>query len=432
MSNNDDEYVKLIKNLFIVITIITLILITLPGLLYFYGNLLGKNKGIPNDSLIKIYKIDSEDVDNYNTLNEILLFCSYIPVRRINICDDKNSERLNIYNKHLSEVSDIIEILKKIYEKSISDAEKNKAASAEAQTRAKEKREAREHEEHMTNTKEAGVNSRFERENFRMWFVILTENLGGFVTKFGIVINTLTDKILQIINIVTPILKALASNRVFIGFLVLVFIISIIFGLLKPKDKAKENKKKDASSDDRFGFYSIYNEIMDTYNYYRNMINNFKISDMPGGVFKEEDKDSENDANGLVINRKKIDGKYYDNLSYVVLSDVFNKDEIVKYFGKDVNIEKDRYYNIYMPNERFKNDMPTIKWKVSDAEKNNEKVWRVDCEQIDKILKNGVDTNQPAFISYDNKCIINKRVLEEINNPQKEEENIHYTTEYIK
>ena len=68
MSNNDDEYVKLIKNFFIVITIITLILITLPGLLYFYGNLLGKNKSIPSDALIKIYDIESEDIDNYNTL----------------------------------------------------------------------------------------------------------------------------------------------------------------------------------------------------------------------------------------------------------------------------------------------------------------------------------------------------------------------------
>ena len=39
-----------------------------------------------------------------------------------------------------------------------------------------------------------------------------------------------------------------------------------------------------------------------------------------------------------------------------------------------------------------------------------EKIWQIDCESIDTIIENG----KPAFITDNNKCIINKIELNKI------------------
>ena len=437
MANDDSENENLAKNLFIIIWVIMLIIMVLPSFAYAIAT--GSRRGIQNDKLIQKYEIDSKDHDKYNTFDEIYLFCSYILFRRVKICDDADVQETVRYNKHLSEVYKVMNILNELSDKSREAAEKNKKDSLDAILREKEKRELREHEEQIASRKDAGENSRFEKNNFRLWFLIGIAYFGTFINKFAILFDRLSDKILQIINIFTPIIRALASNRVFVGFVILVIFIAIIFGLLKPKDEEKKKKENNLNSPDVGGMSAIYKEIIDTYNYYRNMIRNFRLSDMSGGLLKNEEENiDDNDKFGLIKNRKTVDGKLYDNLSYIMLSEVFNDNEIASYFGKGVKIDRGKYYNIYLPNEKFKENMSSIKWKISDAAKRNEKVWRIDCEQIATLQKNDngiyTDTKVPAFIKEKDKCVINVSGLDKINKPQVDldAEEIPYKTEYIR
>ena len=444
MANGDIKYEILVKNFFLSMLILALILSVLPAI--FYGIAFYNKKTISPEALIKIYKISSQDHDTFNTLEEIYLFCSYIPIRRVRVCDDKDPIATQLYNKHLNEVYDVIELLTDLLNKCKIGGEKSKRDAKDAIEREREKRELREHEEKLANQKEAGEDNRLGRTLLLGWTVFVFSSLGPFLAHIGKAIAWTVDMVLKIVNMLLPLITALLSNRVFVGFVILVFIISIIFGLLRPKDKAKSNKRRASgeAEDDPFGLKALYEEIMDTYEYYRDMINNFKLSSMTGGLIQtdEENADNEEDSNGLVIKRKTINGKSYDNLSYVMLSDIFTTDkEIEDYFGKGVKIDRGKYYNIYLPEEKFRDSMKTINWKVSDAAKQNEKVWRIDCEKLDTLNNKKIDgvpatpTSPaiPAFIKEGNKCVINARGLDKINKPPPDvEENTVFKTEYIR
>ena len=63
----------------------------------------------------------------------------------------------------------------------------------------------------------------------------------------------------------------------------------------------------------------------------------------------------------------------------------------------------------------------------------NEKIWKINCREIDKIKKKGVTTDTPSFIDdINNKCVININGLESANavNIQDTDE-FMYTTEKI-
>ena len=443
MANGDISSGDLVKNLLISILILALILAVLPAI--FYGIAYSKKRTILNDALIRNYKISSQDHDTFNTLEEIYLFSSYIPIRRVRVCGDKDVEATYLYNEHLKEVYDVLEILTDLYDKCKIEREKIKRDATDAILREKEKRELREHEEKLANQKEAAANSRFASAHFLNWFKFLAANLGPILVNIGKIFSWIAEFAVKVIQIITPIIQALASNRVFVGFIILVIIISIILGLLKPKDKAKAKKRRASGEedDDPFGLKALYEEMMDTYEYYRDMINNFKLPSMTGEVIQTDEEIAANrdDGNGLVIKRKTINGKSYDNLSYIMLSDVFTEKEIEEYFGKGVKIDRGKYYNIYLPEEKFKSSMNAINWKVNDAAKQNEKVWRIDCEKLDTLNKKAVDGEPatptfpaiPAFIKEGNKCVINARGLDRINKPPPDvDEDIQFKTEFIR
>jgi hypothetical protein len=123
------------------------------------------------------------------------------------------------------------------------------------------------------------------------------------------------------------------------------------------------------------------------------------------------------------------------------MSELLSPSEQIAYFK--TNVETGKYYNIYLPEEKFVNNNEpetetVIKWKVSAAnnKNNNEKKWNIDCEAIDSVtVKNGdVYTDIPVFISNADKCIINET---ELNNNLFTSKNTDikdtiYKTEYIK
>jgi hypothetical protein len=446
MANDDDnENAKLVKNFFVSMLILMSMLSVLPAI--FYGFTVKSKGDTQNSELIEKYRISSEDLDIFNTFEELYLFCTYIPIRRVKICGDDDPHSFFLYNKALKEASDVRELLVTLCDKSNLSGEKYKKDGADAIAREKEKREQREHEEMLANQREAGENSRNNNKLWLGWVGLFIAVIGPSIPNFGTFVNETLRRSMEFVRIFTPIIIALASNRVFVGFIILVIIISIIFGLLKPKDKVKKKKKRGAGEedDDRFGLNALWEEIVDTYEYYRDMMNNLKMSSMTGGLIADEEENAESDEkNGLVINRKTLDGKSYDNLSYVMLSDIFSKNEIKEYYGSSAVMENGRYYNIHLPDERFKKDMPSsVKWVVSDGAKQNEKVWRIDCEKLDTLNKKSLEDGSapeatlpaiPAFIKKDNKCVINARGLDKINKPPplETEEDIPFKTEYIR
>jgi hypothetical protein len=434
MANDDNEYGNLVKNFFVSMLILISMLTVLP--LIFYGFASNKNKKAMNDTLIDNYEISSKDQDKFNTLEELYLFCTYIPIKRVRVCGDSDEETTILYKKYLKEAGEVIALLKDLYEKSKIGGEKSMRDAKDAIAREKEKREQREHEEMLANQREAGANSRNDRKMFFAWVVFaLTGAFGPFLSKIGVFVDTVIVRVMEFVKIFTPIIVALASNRVFVGFIILVIIISIIFGLLKPKDKAKSKKRRAAGSDedDRFGLNALWEEIVDTYEYYRDMANNLKLSNMSGGLIQDGEENAENDEGGLIIDRKTIKGKAYDNLSYVMLSDIFSEKEISEYYGKGAKIDRGRYYNIHLPDEKFKSDMPSIKWDIRDGAKQNEKVWRIDCDKIDTLANKDGAGAGPAFVKEGNKCVINARGLDKINKPpSKIDEDIPFKTEFIR
>ena len=433
MANDDTGYDNLVKNFFVSMLILISMLTVLP--LIFYGFASNKNKKAMNDTLIDNYEISSKDQDKFNTLEELYLFCTYIPIKRVRVCGDSDEETTILYKKYLKEAGEVIALLKDLYEKSKIGGEKSMKDAKDAIAREKEKREQREHEEMLANQREAGANSRNDRKMFLAWVIfIVGGTLGPFLSKIGVFVDTVIVRVMEFVRIFTPIIVALASNRVFVGFIILVIIISIIFGLLKPKDKAKSKKRRVAGSeDDRLGLNALWEEIVDTYEYYRDMANNLKLSSMSGGLIQDGEENAENDEGGIIIDRKTIKGKAYDNLSYVVLSDIFSEKEISEYYGKGAKIDRGRYYNIHLPDEKFKNDMPSIKWDIRDGAKQNEKVWRIDCDKIDTLVnKDGAGVG-PAFVKEGNKCVINARGLDKINKPPSNiDEDIPFKTEFIR
>jgi hypothetical protein len=449
MGDGDIEYGKLIANLFIMIVIITSVIIVLPSFSYIYNLMTGNNMSI------KSYDIERKDKDKFNTLNEIYLFSSYIPFKKTKICNKNDGAENTNYIKHQKEISDIIDILSDIKSVCKIYGEEVKEISIKAINEEVNNRQKREQEDKMAkeksiieNMKESGENSRFNSKMYLEWTKVVFGIIGATINKFTGFISELVNNgfkfsevMLKLVEIAKPMISALLGNKVVMGFIILVFVIFIILGYLKVKDDA--DKRKSSSMPNLggtvpvggFSLSSIYEEIMDTLNYYNNLMKNFKLSDMTGGLLQTEDNKDEDD-NEFIIKRKKIDGKKYDNLSYIMLSDVFSDNELSEseYFGKGVKIDNGKYYNIYLPEEKFKDIMPSIKWKVSGASRNSEKIWKIDCENIDSIQKDGIDFKKPAFISNKGVCMINDTALDEANKPpqQETETDVPYKTEYIK
>ncbi len=400
-----------------------------------------------NEHLIDNYDEKSKTLVFFNTLNEIYLFCTYILFRRVKICDDNTDDQTR-YNKHLSEVSITVELIKRNLGNTIAEIENLKIEAMKRIIKNRKDREDKEHADYIENMKEFNANARHSSDNFRKWFIIFFSNIKAFLVVVGEVIAFAVRIVVEIGRLIMPAIAALLRNPVFVGFLILVGLIYYILGLVKESmEKADREKAAVAKSDDTeedtkdTSYSSIFKDFIDTFKYFLNMLNNFKMSST--GLFG-----SDTGANDTrQIDRETIAGKSYDNLSYLMLSDVFNRGEFKDYFGISTELESEKYYNVLLPEKRFENvaDMAKFRgnWTVVNRKNisgGNEKVWRLDCSKIDNVIKKDKDgkvtgDSIKAFVEDGDKCSINVKALDEYENslkPVVESKGIDLSTIHIK
>lgn len=387
-----------------------------------------------NEHLIENYDEKSKPLVIFNTQNEIYLFCTYILFRRVKICDD-NDEDIKNYNKHLSEVYTTAELIKRNLKETIAEIERLKKSATERIIQNRKEREDKEHTDYIENMKEFNANARHSSDNFRKWFIIFFSNIKAFFVVVGEVIAFAVRIVVEIGRLIMPAIAALLRNPVFVGFLILVVLIYYILGLIKESiEKADREKAAAAKSDDTedtkdtsdTSYSSIFKDFIDTFKYFLNMLNNFKMSS--AGLFGSDT--GANEAGQ--IDRDTIAGKSYDNLSYLMLSDVFNGNEFKNYFGISTELESEKYYNVLLPEKRFEAaaDMAKFRgnWKVVNRKNisgSDEKVWRLDCSKIDKVIKKDKDGNTiangfiTAFVEDGDKCSINDKALDDYENSLK-------------
>lgn len=428
------------KNTVISIFVIIGILCAVPSIFYVWSLInIGKEEILIKKFMNREIKVDMDR----NTLSDLWLFSSYTPYKRNRRCDDykpDDPEEIEYY-KYLSDVNNIIEKFESI--KKECDGLFYNDIKMNSDKKIQENKIIREAEEHDIRQREL-ENSPQDRTLIFNYVTYIADRFfsGG---KFA------TNILFRIAMFFVPIVPSVIKSQVLMGFFILVFIIFMLLYFIKPKNKdykigsVSTGTSSGSSSGTSSWFswfsgssFSIWKEVDDTLKYYDNMMNTFSISDYTGMIFTTEDSiDGTNENSNIQDREKEGGGKIYDNLSYIMLSEVDLKPEQLKSYLSIDNIETGKYYNIYLPEEKFKmNDNPSIvKWKVENII-NNEKKWKIDCEKMDKIKnKDGVSTNIPAFINDvkdNNKCVINVPMLNAGNIEKPKDSNVHiYTPERI-
>lgn len=419
MSSEDAfKYDKLSLNTFVTIIIIFAIIFALPLILYIYEKFLGKD----NDTLIN--ELRNKDIDRYNELSDIYLFCSYTPIQKLFLCKkDKTTGKVE-QDKHYKEIGRILDILQGKKSRIVADYTRIKTLSDGFINDNKVSRIKREFEEEQRLKKEAGENGRFYSNQFLRWIISIGSGLYNFLSLF-------IKIALGLGGFVVSISAALAKNRVVTGFLIIVLIIVIALSVSKGSSKSSSNSKdgkdNNGASSSNIGLSptAIYNDLLDTYKYYSTMVKNVNVDFL--GTSTETEVNVDDEDYDETLYRKITGGKRYDNLSYIQLSslDQTIQTEIKKIYN--IDIDTDKYYNIYLPSEKFNILQSDIEWKTSNNA-NNEKIWDIDCEAIGT---QGSTIN--AFISNEGKCIINEAELKEADKlPDVPEAPTIYKTEYIK
>lgn len=444
-----DNFGIIFKNTIVTIIIIILILCFLPTCTYIYSFFTCiEEEKLVNEFITTPIKIEMD----HNTFKNIYLLCNYIPYKRIKRCTEFNpgDEELKNYNTFVVHAYNIQKKFDKIKKECeghfYNDIKKNSDKEIQKNKDLRLEKEDKLLQIYLGNEPK---NNELMFKYLKGIFSVLN-NLGQFGKDLG-------KMLLKIIGFFVPVVAAGFGNHVFVGFIILVFIIFMILYFVKlrntnsittPPPNANPNTVT-KSSFSWFNGDSIWSEFSETYKYYDNMMNTFKIdlSEYTGGIFSTDDNTeggvgaNANNANtkgNTILNRKIHDGgKRYDNLSYIKLSDLdLTEEEKTKLkVYLPIDIETDKYYNIYLPEEKFKFDnYPSIvKWKVETSLKNpKEKIWKIDCREIDKIK----DTEIPAFINDVNdkeKCVININGLETANADAIQDiDQFIYTTEKIK
>lgn len=416
-AEEDFQYGKLSLNTFVTIIIIFAIIFALPLILYIYERFLG-NK----DNTTLISDLRNKDVDRYNELSDIYLFCSYTPIQKLFLCKGGTGEQEQ--KTHYEEIDRILEILQGKQSRIDADYTRIKTLSDGFINDNKVSRIKREFEEEQRLKKEAGENGRFYSNQFLRWIISIGSGIANFLSLF-------IKLALGLGGFVVSICAALAKNRVVTGFLIIVLIIvtalSLSKGSSKPSSNSKDGKDNNGASSSNIGLSptAIYNDLLDTYKYYSTMVKNVNVDFL--GTSTETEVNVDDEDYDETLYRKIRGGKRYDNLSYIQLSslDEAIKTEIKKIYN--IEIDTDKYYNIYLPSEKFNIDQSLVKWKTSNNA-NNEKIWDIDCEAIGT---QGLTIN--AFISNEGKCIINEAELKNADkHPDAPEAPTIYKTEYIK
>jgi hypothetical protein len=103
-----DDMGKFFLNILIIFIIIFLMIFGLPLGLYAYK--LISSWGKKNNALIENLK--HKEIDKYNELSDIFLFCNYMPIKKLFICGENNSDETEKKQQHNDEITNILEILK--------------------------------------------------------------------------------------------------------------------------------------------------------------------------------------------------------------------------------------------------------------------------------------------------------------------------------
>jgi hypothetical protein len=455
----------IINNTVITIIIIILIICFLPTISLLISIFTNKQE---NETLLKDF-FDTEiktDME-HNTRTNLYLLSRYIPYKRIVRCKKNKigDEDKEDYDKYLMEANQIINRLDEIKrecEGSFYNTIKRESDKKIQEN--KSEREKREHDEYLIQIKEWGENERINKVLNQKWILYLfggVNNIIKFFVKFCIII-------IKIIGFFRPIYTSTVQSKVLMGFIILLFVIFMILYFTKLRNVdynasisyGKTDSDKKPESNSWFSWIdgsSLWYEITDTYKYYDNMMNTFSISELTSGLIGTENKEGGKMGNAI-LDREITDGKIYDNLSYIMLSELnLNTAEIgkIKTYLPITDIETGKYYNIYLPEEKFKTDASIVKWKVYDkiddkGKITNEKKWGINCEEIDKIKtkdgttihkitnKYGIVTDNPAFITVLNgandKCVINESGFKKVNNENiiVDSDELIYDTEKIK
>ena len=420
MSSEDAfKYDKLSLNTFVTIIIIFAIIFALPLILYIYEKFFGKDNDILIDDL------RNKDIDRYNELSDIYLFCSYTPIQKLFLCKGETTGKEEEQDKHYKEIGRILEILQGKKLRIVADYTRIKTLSDGFINDNKVSRIKREFEEEQRLKKEAGENGRFYSNQFLRWINSIGSGLYNFLSLF-------IKIALGLGGFVVSICAALAKNKVVTGFLIIVLIIvialSVSKGSSKSSSKSKDGKDNNGASSSNIGLSptAIYNDILDTYKYYSTMVKNVNVDFL--GTPSETEVNVDDEDYDETLYRKITGGKRYDNLSYIQLSslDQAIQTQIKKIYN--IEIDTDKYYNIYLPSEKFNILQSDIEWKTSNNA-NNEKIWDIDCKTIGTQGSKEID----AFISNEGKCIINEAELKKADKPpDAPEAPTIYKTEYIK
>jgi hypothetical protein len=417
MSAEGDDMGKFFVNTLIIFIIIFLMIFGLPLGLYAYKALDSRSK----DNTALIENLKNKEIDKYNELSDIFLFCAYMPIKKFFLCgdgnSDGNSEEITKNITHNTEIENILEILKEKQSKIDTDYTRIKTLSDTFINDNKVSRIKREFEEEQRLKKEAGEDGRHNSSQLLKW-----------INSAGSAIHNFLKLVFMLFGFIVSISSALAKNKVVTGFLIIVLVIIIALSLTKPASKSKDGKDNKGAISSNVGLSptAIYNDILDTYKHYSEMVKNVNVDFL--GTTTETEVNEDDEDYDETLYRKIRGGKRYDNLSYIQLSslDPSIQTEIKKIYK--IEIDADKYYNIYLPSEKFSIAQADIKWKTSNNA-NNEKIWDIDCEAIG----NQGSTQIHAFISNEGKCIINEAELKKADKSQgAPEPPTIYKTEYIK
>lgn len=448
----------LMKNSFITLIIILLIIYGIPSIFYGIVYSFRNSSGMPMDvdGILDEFIDKKEDLNMvYNSLyRDIYLFTKFIPIRKIFICDGSNNDDAKLQKEYNVIVKKIFDKLKDIKKFCDNEYQTIKSNSDKQIDISKKIREDQEHEIELLIMKEAGENSRHNYKSTREWITYIISgifNTFKFTLTFMFNISKFTSTfMLSILNFllgvfktlkVMPIITACLKNKVITGFIILVIIIMFILSMLKYSSLDRKTGEFNYVPNNEISFnpFSIYNDMLDTYKYYTKMANNFNLNDYTGNLFGNTvDKNNGyygSEEDGINIKRPTLDGKRYDNLSYVDLKKL--KIDKINDGNQDIRTEENKYYNVYLPSEKFRDvdneAVNKLPWNIYASSK-TEKIWKLDCETVDYIVKDGA--KKSAFITDGDKCKINEVGLRDafasdISNEDDILETI-YTTEYIK
>ena len=468
-----DEDIKLAKNSALIISVIVIIIYFVPFILYCWYSFfkLFGSYSIP-DMILQYENRNYELNMEYNTLQDIYLFCTYIPSERKKECNSNDGEESITIKANKNKIKHIIKKIKEIKKGYEDEYEKIKISSYTKIEENKKIREANEEKEKLLKEAEAGKdrlfyagesgkNTRFAWASLRIWIQSFLSALNIIFNNFLNIAKLSKDIGGILVPIFSTIFGALLKNKVVMGFLIIVGLIAFILYSFKPKSSNTGRGgsgglggfgNPNLTSSSTYSPYAIYIDIVDSYSYYKKMKSDFS-NNMSESLGKN-DNVNQNDGieDDSIFKRElhdptKTRGRY-DNISNINLVEL----GITKIQGFDnFEAKKDKHYNVYLPSEKFDIDIDgnVIKWKHDDqnVENKGEIKWKIDCSKIDTLMKQEKDTGITAFITNqddNSKCNINvrglkkiqkeiqKKIQKEIDGISDDDVNVEYTTEGIK